>query len=311
MSAGAFLDLSPEVAAALREGRAVVALESTLIAHGLPWPDNAEIAARLEEAVRDAGAVPATVAVVDGRLKAGLDTAAIERLARGGPAVLKCSRRDLPLAIVQRALGATTVAATMIVARLAGIRVFATGGIGGVHRGAERTFDISADLQELARTEVAVVCAGAKSVLDLALTLEYLETHGVPVIVYRSSELPAFYTRDSGFAAPARLDEPQAIARALLAQWDLGLGGGAVIANPIPAPLAMARERSEAVIARALAEAAAQGVAGKAVTPFVLGRVAELSGGESLAANKALVLHNARLAAEIARALAHEIRTQE
>lgn len=298
------LDLHPDVAAALAEGRPVVALESTIISHGMPWPQNAETAAAVEAEVRAHGAVPATIAVIDGRLKAGLDTAQIQRLARAGTQVAKASRRDLPVLVARGGTGATTVAATMIIAALAGIRLFATGGIGGVHRGAETSFDISADLQELARTPVAVVCAGAKSILDIGLTLEYLETHGVPVIGYRTDRLPAFYCRDSGFGVDLRLDEPAEIARVMQASATLGFGGGMVIANPIPEAHALPRERMEAAIAQALAEARAQGIAGKAATPFLLGRVSELTGGSSLAANIQLVLDNARLAASIAVALA-------
>ncbi|MFY9514461.1 MAG: pseudouridine-5'-phosphate glycosidase [Rubrivivax sp.] len=297
------LDLRPEVADALAAGRAVVALESTIISHGMPWPQNAETALAVEAEVRAAGAVPATIAVLDGRLKAGLSTAQIERLGQEGLAVTKASRRDLPLLVAQRRNGATTVAATMIVAALAGIRVFATGGIGGVHRGAETSFDVSADLQELARTPVAVVCAGIKSILDIGLTLEYLETHGVPVIGVGSNSLPAFYSRDSGFPVDLRLDEPAAIAAVLRAKWELGLDGGVVIANPVPQAHAMPREHIDAAITQALAEAAVQRITGKASTPFLLARVAALTGGQSLAANIALVKNNARLAAAVALAL--------
>jgi len=294
------LDLHPEVAAALRHGRPVVALESTIISHGMPWPQNAETAFLVEAAVREHGAVPATVAVIDGRLKAGLTRQQIEHLARKGRAVPKASRRDLPLLIAQGATGATTVAATMIVAALAGIRVFATGGIGGVHRGAEASFDISADLQELARTSVAVVCAGAKAILDLPSTLEYLETHGVPVLGYGTDELPAFYSRHSGLKLQHRLDTPEAVARVLLAKWQAGLEGGVVVANPIAAEHEIPHARIDRCIRQALAEAQQQGVAGAAVTPFLLARVSELTGGASLAANIQLVLANARLAAQIA-----------
>ena len=296
----AVLDCHPEVQAALAAGAPVVALESTLIAHGMPWPHNLETGRRLEAEVRRHGAVPATIAVLGGRLKVGLSAAELEGLARGGARVAKASRRDLALLVATGADGATTVAATMIVAALAGIKVFATGGIGGVHRGAERSFDISADLLELAQTPVAVVCAGAKSILDLALTLEVLETHGVPVIGYRCSSLPAFYVRDSGHALAQRLDQPEALALAMHAHWQLGLKGGLVIANPIPAQHEMPRERIDAAIDRALAEAAAQGIQGKASTPFLLARVADLTGGDSLAANIALVLNNAALAAQVA-----------
>ena len=294
------MDCHPEVQAALAAGAPVVALESTLIAHGMPWPHNLETGRRLEAEVRRHGAVPATIAVLGGRLKVGLSAAELEGLARGGARVAKASRRDLALLVATGADGATTVAATMIVAALAGIKVFATGGIGGVHRGAERSFDISADLLELAQTPVAVVCAGAKSILDLALTLEVLETHGVPVIGYRCSSLPAFYVRDSGHALAQRLDQPEALALAMHAHWQLGLKGGLVIANPIPAQHEMPRERIDAAIDRALAEAAAQGIQGKASTPFLLARVADLTGGDSLAANIALVLNNAALAAQVA-----------
>jgi pseudouridylate synthase len=300
----ALLDLQPEVAAALAEGRPVVALESTIISHGMPWPRNAETAHAVEAEVRAHGAVPATIAVLGGRLRAGLSADQIEHLARNGQAVPKLSRRDLGPAVARGGDGATTVASTMVVAALAGIRVFATGGIGGVHRGAETSFDISADLQELARTPVAVVCAGAKSILDLRLTLEYLETHGVPVLGYRTDELPAFFSRESGLRVDARCETPQEIARVMQAQWALGLDGGLVVANPIPEAHALPRERIDRAIDEALADAAAQGIAGKAVTPFLLARVNALTGGTSLAGNVQLVLNNARLAAAIAAAYA-------
>jgi pseudouridine-5'-phosphate glycosidase len=293
-----------EVSAALREGRPVVALESTLIAHGMPWPRNVETALALEATVRAGGAVPATVAIVDGQPRAGLTPAEVERIGRGGRDIPKVSRRDLPLIVARGGTGATTVAGTMIVAALAGIRVFATGGIGGVHRGAATTFDISADLQELARTPVAVVCAGAKSVLDLGLTLEYLETHGVPVIGYRTDRFPAFFSRDSGFGVDARLDQPDAIARAMKTKWDLGLDGGVVVANPIPEAHELPRERIELAIAAALREARDGNVTGKAVTPFLLARIEALTGGASLDANVALVTSNAQLAASVAVAYA-------
>lgn len=296
------LDLQPEVAAALAAGRPVVALESTIISHGMPWPQNAETAQAVEAEVRAHGAVPATIAVLDGRLKAGLSASEIQRLARSGPQMAKLSRRDLGLVVARGGSGATTVAATMIVAALAGIRVFATGGIGGVHRGAETSFDISADLQELARTPVAVVCAGAKSILDLRLTLEYLETHGVPVLGWRTSELPAFFCRESGLGVDARVESAEEIARAMQAQWALGLHGGLVIANPIPEAHALPRERVDQAIDEALADASAQGISGKAVTPFLLARVNALTGGNSLASNIQLVLANARLAAAVAAA---------
>ncbi|WP_284618507.1 pseudouridine-5'-phosphate glycosidase [Aquabacterium humicola] len=295
------LDIHPEVAAALAERRPVVALESTIISHGMPWPQNADTALAVEAEVRAHGAVPATIAIIDGRLKAGLAQDQIELLGRSGHEVAKVSRRDMAALVARGGTGATTVAATMIVAALAGIRLFATGGIGGVHRGAETSFDISADLQELARTPVAVVCAGAKSILDLGLTLEYLETHGVPVIGYRTDRLPAFFSRDSDFGVDRRLDDPAEIARLLHAQWTLGFASGVVVANPIPAAHALPRDTIDRAIAQALADAAAQGIGGKAATPFLLAKVNELTGGVSLAANIQLVLNNARLAAAIAR----------
>lgn len=298
------LRMQPEVAQALARGAPVVALESTIISHGMPWPRNLETALQLEDEVRAQGAVPATVAVVDGELRAGLARGEIEALARAGPAVAKASRRDLPVLLAEGASGATTVAATMIVAAMAGIRVFATGGIGGVHRGGERSFDISADLLELARTPVAVVCAGVKAILDLRLTLEVLETHGVPVIGYGTDELPAFWSRASGLKLDRRLDTPEAVARVLHAQWRMGLSGGAVVANPIPAEFEVPHERIEAVIRQALAEADEAGIAGAAVTPWLLARVQALTGGASLQANVALVRANARLAAQVASALA-------
>lgn len=298
------LDIAAEVDLALQQGRAVVALESTIISHGMPYPHNVATALRVEAEVRRSGAVPATIAVVDGRLTAGLSPGQIETLGRAGPAVTKVSRRDLPFIVTAGQTGATTVAATMIIAAMAGIRVFATGGIGGVHRGATQTFDISADLQELAQTSVAVVCAGAKSILDLGLTLEYLETHGVPVIGYRTGQLPAFFTHDSGFPVDYRLDDAGDIARLLQMKWRLGLDGGVVIANPIPAAHAMPRDVIDAAIAQALSDARLQGISGKQTTPFLLERVNALTGGDSLAANIELVLNNARLASAIAVAMA-------
>jgi pseudouridine-5'-phosphate glycosidase len=298
------VQVSGEVAQALRERRPVVALESTLVAHGMPWPRNLETARALEATVRESGAVPATIAVIDGRPTAGLDGADLERIARGGRDIAKVSRRDVPIVVARGHTGATTVAGTLIIAALAGIRVFATGGIGGVHRGAEASFDVSADLPELARTSVAVVCAGAKSVLDLARTLEYLETHGVPVIGYRTDRFPAFFSRDSGFGVDARVDAPEDVARVMQAKWALGLNGGLVVANPIPEAHEVPRERIERATRQALEEARAQGVTGKALTPFLLARIDALTGGESLDANVQLVLSNARLAARIAVAYA-------
>ncbi|HKU87633.1 MAG TPA: pseudouridine-5'-phosphate glycosidase, partial [Casimicrobiaceae bacterium] len=264
---------SDEIAAALLDKRPIVALESTIIAHGMPWPANVENAFAVEAEIRALGAVPATIAVVDGHPKAGLSADDIERIGRGGSAIAKLSRRDLPIAVARGDTGATTVAATMIVAALAGVPVFATGGIGGVHRGAEASFDVSADLQELARTSVAVVCAGAKAVLDLRLTLEYLETHGVPVVGFGTDRLPAFWSRDSGFAVDARADAPGEVARLMHAKWSMGLAGGIVVANPIPERYELPRERIDQAIEQALAQAREEGVAGKAVTPFLLARV--------------------------------------
>jgi pseudouridylate synthase len=295
-----YLDLSPEVAEALAAGRPVIALESTIISHGMPYPRNVETALRVEAEVRKAGVVPATVAVLSGRLKAGLSEGQIEALGRAGASVAKASRRDLPRIVSSGGDGATTVAATMIIAALAGIRIFATGGIGGVHRGAERSWDVSADLEELARTAVAVVCAGAKSILDLPKTLEYLETKGVPVIGFGTGEFPAFYTSRSGLRLEDRADSPGQVAALLRAKWGLGLGGGAVIANPVPAGHSMDPAAIGAAIETALEAAAEAGVKGKEVTPFLLAKVKELTGGESLESNIALVLNNAALAARIA-----------
>jgi pseudouridine-5'-phosphate glycosidase len=300
MNNPSFLDIAPDVQHALATGRAVVALESTIISHGMPYPQNVATALQVEAEVRAHGAVPATIAIVGGRLKAGLSKDEIEQLGRAGHAVTKVSRRDLPFIVARGGLGATTVAATMLIAAMAGIRVFATGGIGGVHRGAQESFDVSADLQELAQTPVAVVCAGAKSILDLRLTLEYLETHGVPVVGYQTDALPAFFTRDSAYQVDYRLDSAAEIAAVLKAKWGMGLQGGMVVANPIPAQYAMQRAAIDQAIEQALQEAAQQGIAGKASTPFLLARVCELTGGDSLASNIQLVLNNARLAAAIA-----------
>ena len=298
-----YLDISPEVQQALREGRPVVALESTIISHGMPYPKNVETALRVEQTIRDNGAVPATIAVIGGRLKAGLSRGEIEHLGKAGRAVAKASRRDLPALVARGADGATTVTTTMIIAHMAGIRIFATGGIGGVHRGAETTMDISADLEELAQTPVMVVCAGAKSILDLGLTLEYLETKGVPVIGYGTDELPAFYTRKSGFSVDYRADSPEELAAMFRAQRDLGYRGGMLVTNPIPEQYAMDKEVIDAAIAQALRECGEKGVHGKETTPFLLARVVELSGGESLESNIRLVLNNAALAARTACAL--------
>lgn len=295
-----YLDIHPDVAKALAENKPVVALESTIISHGMPWPENAETAKLVEQTVRESGAVPATIAIINGRLKVGLSHDEIDELAKAGLSVTKCSRRDLPFVVANKQMGATTVAATMIIADMAGIRVFATGGIGGVHRGAQETFDISADLQELGKTNVAVICAGAKSILDLALTREYLETLGVPVLGYKTDSLPAFYTRTSDQDVDYRLDTPQAIADFINAKWQLELNGGVVIANPIPEEYAMDRAKIDQAIEQALREASEQNVSGKESTPFLLARVAELTGGDSLASNIQLVLNNARLGSAIA-----------
>jgi pseudouridine-5'-phosphate glycosidase len=296
-------EIATEVRAALAENRPVVALESTIIAHGMPHPQNLETAQALEQIIRDHGAVPATIAVIGGDFKVGLTAAELYVLATERD-VMKLSVRDLPLAAAKRLHGATTVAATMRLAAKAGIRVFATGGIGGVHRGAETSFDISADLTELAETPVAVVSAGAKSILDIGRTLEMLETLSVPVIAYRTDTFPAFYSRESGFAAPMRLDTPLEISTFLKARWDLSPQGGVSIANPIPATDEIPAAKIEGTIRAALDEAVKQGIAGKATTPFLLKRVNEVTAGASLKANIALVKNNARLAAEIAVALA-------
>ena len=298
-----YLELSPAVKAAMMAGEPVVALESTIISHGMPYPQNVETALRVEEAIRESGAVPATIAIIGGRLKAGLTADEIEYLGKKGPAVTKASRRDLPVLVARGADGATTVATTMIIAHLAGIQVFATGGIGGVHRGAETTMDISADLEELGRTPVMVVCAGAKAILDLGLTLEYLETKGVPVIGFGTEELPAFYTRTSGFKVDYRIDTPEELAAAFRAQQEMGLGGGMLVTNPIPEEYSMDPARINAAIDQAVADSRRLGIHGKEVTPYLLARVKELTGGDSLDANIQLVLNNARLAARTAKAL--------
>ena len=299
-----YLDISPEVKAALDEGRPVVALESTIISHGMPYPKNVETALLVEQTIRDNGAVPATIAVIGGRLKAGLSHEEIEYLGKTGRGVAKASRRDLPALVARGADGATTVTTTMIIAHMAGINVFATGGIGGVHRGAEVTMDISADLEELAQTPVMVACAGAKSILDLGLTLEYLETKGVPVIGYGTDELPAFYTRKSGFGVDYRVDSPEELAAMFRAQRELNYKGGMLVTNPIPEQYAMDKEVIDKAIEQALAEAKEQHVHGKETTPFLLARVVELTGGDSLESNIKLVLNNATVAAKTAAELA-------
>ena len=297
------LDVAPEVREALAAGRPVVALESTIISHGMPYPKNVETALLVEQTIRDNGAVPATIAVIGGRLKAGLSRDEIEYLGKAGRSVAKASRRDLPALVARGADGATTVATTMIIAHMAGIRIFATGGIGGVHRGAETTMDISADLEELAQTPVMVVCAGAKSILDLGLTLEYLETKGVPVIGYGTEELPAFYTRQSGFGVDYRVDSPAELAAMFRAQRELDYKGGMLVTNPIPEEYAMDKQVIDAAIEQALQEAKAQGIHGKETTPFLLAKVVELTGGDSLESNIKLVLNNAKVAAQTAKAL--------
>jgi pseudouridine-5'-phosphate glycosidase len=298
----AFLQLSPEVQAARIAGKPVVALESTIISHGMPYPQNVQTAREVEQVIRDAGAVPATIALIDGKICIGLSDAQLETLGQSKDAI-KVSRRDLAYVLAQKKLGATTVAATMICAQLAGIEVFVTGGIGGVHRGAATSFDISADLQELAQTGVAVVCAGVKSILDIGLTLEYLETHGVPVVSIGQAAFPAFFTRDSGFNADFQLDTPQEQARFIRTKWQLGLKGGVVVSNPVPAAAALQGHEIDGIIGQALREAGEQGVSGKAVTPFLLARIKELTGGRSLVTNIALVKHNALVGARLAVAL--------
>lgn len=294
------LQFAPEVAKARAEGRAIVALESTIITHGMPFPQNVEAARAVEAEVRAHGAVPATIAIMSGRILIGLTDAQLDELGQAEH-VMKLSRADLAACLAQGKMGATTVAATMICAHLAGIDVFATGGIGGVHRGAELSFDISADLPELAATPVTVIAAGAKAILDLPKTLEYLETAGVPVIAYGQDDFPAFWSRSSGLAAPLRMDSPFEIAASQLLRTSLGLPGGQLVTNPIPAGDEIARDVINPVIEQALAEAAAQGIAAKAVTPFLLDRILELTEGRSLASNIALVLNNARLGAAVAR----------
>jgi pseudouridine-5'-phosphate glycosidase len=303
-----FLLFSPEVASARAAGKPVVALESTIISHGMPYPQNVQTAREVEQIIRDAGAVPATIAIIDGRICVGLNDEQLELLG-SSPDAMKVSRRDLAYVLSTGKLGATTVAATMICARLAGIEVFVTGGIGGVHRGAETSFDISADLQELAHTSVAVVCAGVKSILDIGLTLEYLETHGVPVLSVGQAGFPAFFTRESGFKADFQLDTPSAQAAFIRTKWQLGLAGGVVVSNPVPVESAMPAEEIDAIIQQALGEADAQGVKGKAVTPFLLARIKELTQGRSLATNIALVKHNALVGARLAVALNTEPNT--
>ena len=295
-----YLDISPEVQQALADGKPVVALESTIISHGMPYPKNVETAMLVEKTIRENGAVPATIAIIGGRLKAGLSPEEIEYLGKSGRKVAKVSRRDMAAIVARGADGATTVTTTMLSAHMAGIKVFATGGIGGVHRGAETTMDISADLQELAHTSVAVVCAGAKSLLDIPKTLEYLETMGVPVIGYGTDELPAFYTRSSGFGVDYRVDTPAQLAAMFKAQQELGMKGGMLVTNPIPEQYAMDKAVIDAAIEQAVAESKEQGIHGKETTPFLLARVVELTGGDSLESNIQLVLNNAIVASKTA-----------
>ena len=303
MSLNKYLDVAPEVAAALAAGKPVVALESTIISHGMPYPQNVETALAVERIIRDNGAVPATIAIIGGRLKAGLTEAEIDYLGKTGTAVAKASRRDLPVLVARGMDGATTVTTTMMIAAMAGIEIFATGGIGGVHRGAEVTMDISADLEELAETPVMVICAGAKSILDLGLTLEYLETKGVTVIGYGTDELPAFYTRKSGFGVDYRLDTPEELAKAFHVKRELDLRGGMLVTNPIPERYSMDPAVINAAIDEAVREANAKGIHGKATTPFLLAKIKDLTEGSSLESNIHLVYNNAELAAKTAAAL--------
>ena len=295
-----YLEISPEVQKALDEGRPVVALESTIISHGMPYPQNVETALNVEKIIRDNGAVPATTAIIGGKLRVGLSKDEIDYIGKKGLKVTKASRRDIPVLVARGEDGATTVAATMILANLAGVSVFATGGIGGVHRGAETTMDISADLEELASTPVMVICAGAKSILDLGLTLEYLETHGVSVLGYQTEELPAFFTRKSGFKVDYRMDTPKELAAAFKAKNDLGLRGGMVVANPIPEEYAMDADYISKSIAEAIDEANAKGIKGKDTTPFLLDKLEKITGGSSLKANIQLVYNNAKVSTQIA-----------
>lgn len=294
-----YMDIKEEVYIALKKGEPVVALESTIIAHGMPYPKNVETALKVESIIRENGAIPATIAILGGRLKVGLTENEIVHLGKSTE-VLKTSRRDIPFMLSKGLDGATTVASTMIIANLAGIKVFATGGIGGVHRKAQETFDISADLEELAHTNVAVVCAGAKSILDIGLTLEYLETAGVPVVGYKTFELPAFYTTKSGFKVDYRVDSPKELAKALKIKWDLGLNGGLVIGNPIPTEYELDYDTINGAIEKALKEAEEKGIKGKETTPFLLAKVKDITEGKSLDANIQLVYNNAKVASQIA-----------
>ena len=302
MNQQAYMDISPDVQAALAEKKPVVALESTIICHGMPYPENIETALQVEDVIRNHGAVPATIAVIEGRIKVGLSKEQIEYLATAEN-VRKLSRRDLPAVVSDRADGATTVAGTMIIAAMAGIKLFVTGGIGGVHRGAGESFDISADLEELKNTDVTVVCAGCKSILDIPATLEYLETAGVPVISYAADEFPAFYSVLSGFPSPMRSDSPDSIAKMIAVKRDLGLRGGTLIACPVPKEQEIPSGEIDDFIQTALGEAAKEGIAGSRVTPYLLQKVVDLSGGRALETNRVLVLNNAAVGAKIALAL--------
>ena len=300
-----YVEINPIIQSALKKKTPIVALESTIISHGMPYPQNVETALRVEEIVRDNGAIPATIAIINGKFKIGLTKDEIEYLGKSGEKIVKASRRDIPYLISKKVDGTTTVASTMIAAEIAGIKVFATGGIGGVHRGASTSFDVSADLQELANTNVAVVCAGIKSILDLGLTLEYLETHGVPVLGYKTKELPAFYTQKSGFEVDYRLDSATEIANFLQAKWDMNLKGGVVIANPVPTTHQLDYNIITKTIDKAILEAEMNKIKGKESTPFLLAKVKELTDGKSLVANIQLVYNNAKLAAEIACSLSN------
>jgi len=305
MELGKWMDISEEIQNSIKGNGPVVALESTIISHGMPFPQNLETALEVESIIRKEGAIPATIAVVEGRIKIGLSNLELEQFAQGTKTV-KVSSRDVPLVLSQKQDGGTTVAATMICARMAGISVFVTGGIGGVHRGSEKTMDISGDLMELARTNVAVVCAGIKSILDIPRTLEYLETQGVPVIGYRTDEFPAFYTTTSGYSVQSRINTAEEIARCMKVKWELGLEGGLVIANPVLREDAMDEEVIEEAIIKSLKEASEKGIDGKAVTPFLLERISQLTDGESLKTNIALVCNNALVGAKIASAYGNE-----
>ena len=298
-----YLDLSPEVKEALESGKPVVALESTIISHGMPYPKNVQTAVAVENTIRENGAVPATIAIIKGRLKVGLTPEELEYFGKKGMAITKTSRRDIPVIVSKGEDGATTVAATMMIASMAGIQVFATGGIGGVHRGAETTMDISADLDEFTKTPVLVVCAGAKAILDLNLTMEYLETKGIPVFCYQTDELPAFYTRQSGIKAPFRADSPEELASIWNTKKELGIQGGFIVANPIPEEFSMDPKRINAAIDEAISEMNKLGICGKETTPYLLDKVQKLTGGDSLESNIRLVLNNAALAAKIAKGI--------